>query len=258
MFDYGAPKDFSKTKEKRGVGMHPHRGFETVTVAFQGEVEHKDSKGNTGVIGSGDVQWMTAGSGIFHEEFHSTQFAKTGGTMEMVQLWVNLPSSLKMTTPKYQAIEAKNIPEIPLPDNAGKVRVIGGEYEGVKGPANTQDFDKPRGMVQLWEVVINGDKPIELKIPPGQTTIVFTRRGSLTIGDKRLDEQRAALLSEKGDVIKATPHGPVSLLVMGGDPIRGEDGEVEPIAAYGPMVMNTKQEIREAMEWARQEAYKYA
>jgi hypothetical protein len=256
MFDYASPKTFAATKEKRGVGMHPHRGFETVTIAFQGEVEHKDSKGNTGVIGSGDVQWMTAGAGIFHEEFHSSKFAKTGGPFEMVQLWVNLPSYLKMTTPKYQAIEAKDIPEVPLPGEAGKVRVIGGEYEGVKGAAATQAFDQPRGMVQLWEVVLNGG-PVELKIPPKQTTILFTRRGTVTLGDQTLPEQRAALLSEEGNVVRLSSPGYCSLLVMGGDPIRDETGEVEPIAAQGPMVMNTKQEIRDAMEWARQEAYKY-
>jgi len=255
MFDYGGPKEFSKTKDRRGVGMHPHRGFETVTVAFQGEVEHKDSKGNTGVIGSGDVQWMTAGSGIFHEEFHSTNFAKTGGVMEMVQLWVNLPSYLKMTTPKYQAIEAKSIPEVPVGEGA-KVRVIGGEYEGVAGPAQTQAFDKPRGMVQLWEIVLTGG-PVELKIPPGQTSILFTRRGSIVIGDKTIGEQRVALLSEAGNVIRVEPQGVCSVLFMGGDPIKDANGDVEPISAYGPMVMNTRQEIRDAMEWAAKEAENY-
>jgi redox-sensitive bicupin YhaK (pirin superfamily) len=257
MFDYGAPKEFSKTREKRGIGMHPHRGFETITVAYQGEVEHKDSKGHTGIISPGDVQWMTAGSGIFHEEFHSTAFAQSGGVMEMVQLWVNLPASLKMTTPKYQAIEAKTIPEVALPANAGTVKVIAGEFEGVKGAAATQAFDQPRGMVQLWDISLTGTQPVELKIPANQTTILFARKGTVNVGDRTLPEHRAALLTEEGSVVPLSCSEPCSLLIMGGDPIRDQNGNVEPIAAYGPMVMNTDQEIREAMAWARQEQAQY-
>jgi len=237
--------------------MHPHRGFETITIAYQGEVEHKDSKGHTGVIGTGDVQWMTAGSGIFHEEFHSRAFAQTGGVMEMVQLWVNLPASLKMTTPKYQAIESKNIPEVLLPGGSGRVKVIAGEYEGVKGAASTQAFDKPRGMVQLWDITLTGTHPVELKIPANQTTILFTRRGSVSVGAQVLPENRAALLSEEGTVVPLSSGEPCSLLIMGGDPILDEHRLVEPIAAYGPMVMNTDEEIREAMQWARQEQATY-
>ena len=237
--------------------MHPHRGFETITIAYQGEVEHKDSRGNQGIIREGDVQWMTAGSGIFHEEFQSTEFSKTGGTMEMVQLWVNLPASLKMTTPKYQAIEGKTIPEVQLPEESGKVRVIAGEYEGVKGAASTQAFDQPRGTVQLWDVTLNGGKSAELKIPAGQTTILFSRRGNVNVGSEIVAEQRAALLSEEGTVVSLSCTEPCSFLIMGGDPIRDQNGNVEPIAAYGPMVMNTDKEIREAMAWARQEQARY-
>jgi len=257
MFDYGVPREFPKSKEKRGVGMHPHRGFETITIAYQGEVEHKDSKGNTGIIRTGDVQWMTAGAGIFHEEFHSAAFAQTGGTLEMVQLWVNLPASLKMTTPKYQAIEAKSIPEVLLPDGSGKVRVIAGEYEGVKGAAATQAFDQPRGMVQLWDITLTAGKSVELKIPANQTTILFTRRGTVNVGSEVVSEQRAALLSEEGTVVSLSSAEACSVIIMGGDPIRDKNGNVEPIASHGPMVMNTDKEIREAMAWARQEQENY-
>jgi len=258
MFDYAAPKEFSKTKEKRGVGMHPHRGFEAITIAYNGEVAHKDSKGNSGVIRPGDIQWMTAGAGIFHEEFHSEHFAQTGGPFEMVQLWVNLPASLKMTTPKYQAIEAKSVPHVPLPDGSGRVAVIAGEYEGVKGAATTQDFDKPRGMVQLWDINLEGGKSVDLKIPANQTTILFVRRGSVNVGSETIQEHRGALLSEEGSVVSlSSAAGPCSLLIMGGDPIKDKHGHVEPIASYGPMVMNTQQEIRDAMQWAYEEQMHY-
>jgi redox-sensitive bicupin YhaK (pirin superfamily) len=257
MFDYGAPREFPPSKEKRGVGMHPHRGFETVTIAYQGEVAHKDSKGNTGIIRTGDVQWMTAGAGVFHEEFHSTEFSQTGGTMEMVQLWVNLPASLKMTPPKYQTIEAKSIPVVSLPDGSGKVRVIAGEYEGIKGPAATQAFDQPRGMVQLWDITLTGGKPVELKIPANQTTILFTRRGTVNVGSDLVPEQRAALLTDEGTTVSLSCAEPCSLLIMGGDPIRDQNGNIEPIVSRGPMVMNTDSEIREAMAWAGQEQGKY-
>lgn len=164
--------------------MHPHRGFETVTIAFQGEVEHGDSKGNSGIIGPGDVQWMTAGSGIFHEEFHSRKFAETGGTFEMCQLWVNLPARLKMVKPRYQPIVASEIPSVALPNNAGTVRIISGEFEGTKGVAETEFPEKggqSRGHVELWDVTVKAGKTAELKVPNGHTTILFTRKGEVTM-----------------------------------------------------------------------------
>jgi len=162
-----------------------------------------------------------------------------------------------MTPPKYQTIEAKSIPEVPLPDGGGKVRVIAGEYEGIKGPAATQAFDQPRGMVQLWDITLTGGKLVELKIPANQTTILFARRGTVNVGSEVLSEQRAALLSEEGTVVSLSCAEPCSLLIMGGDPIRDQNGNVEPIASHGPMVMNTASEIREAMAWARQEQGRY-
>jgi hypothetical protein len=161
MFDYAAPREFVATNDKRGVGPHPHRGFETVTIAFQGEVEHGDSVGNRGVIGPGDVQWMTAASGIIHEEFLSTAFLKRGGTLEMVQLWVNLPAQYKMNAPKYQAILSSEIPELELPDNAGSVRVIAGQCGGIKGVASTHS------PVELWVISLRAGKSAELTLPEG-------------------------------------------------------------------------------------------
>lgn len=259
MFDYGSPKHFPPTKKKLGVGMHPHRGFETVTIAFQGEVEHKDNQGNTGVIRAGDVQWMTAGSGIFHEEFHSRPFASKGGMFEMVQLWVNLPARLKMVTPRYQDIRSADIPQVPLPKGAGHVRVISGSFQGQKGPALT-DFEgeQPRGQIQLWDISVAPNTKISLAIPDKQTSILFARKGQVSVAGQPLDHLRACVLTQKGaEVELSTGKEAVSVLLMGGDPILDRSGAVEPIASYGPMVMNTQEEINAAMQWARQEQGKY-
>lgn len=259
MFDYGFPKHYAPTSKKLGVGMHPHRGFETVTIAFQGEIEHKDNKGNTGVIAAGDVQWMTAGSGIFHEEFHSRKFAKEGGNIEMCQLWLNLPARLKMTKPRYQAIEAKDIPQVKLPDDAGIVRVIAGEFAGAKGPVVTELDEKiKRGHVELWDVRVNAGKTASLTVPEGHTCVLFVRSGAVELGDgSKLGKARVAIMETDGDSISisAGKEG-AALLLMGGEPYLGSDGEVEPIVQHGPMVMNTRKEINEAMAWAREEQYK--
>lgn len=250
MFDYASPKSFPATKKRLGVGQHPHRGFETITIAFQGSVEHKDSTGNSGVIGPLDVQWMTAGRGIIHEEFHSTEFAKTGGIFEMCQLWLNLPSKDKLKKPKYQPIVKEDIPTVDLKNNEeviGSIRIIAGEVDGVAGPAETCT------PVELWDVSINRkDIPVQLKIPSGYSLIVFVRRGKVQLLKENKDEassennvigpQSVAIMNQEGDTIcMKAMEGDSQVLIMAGKPLD------EPIAARGPFVMNTQNELREAM-----------
>ena len=235
MFDYAAPREFEATDQKRGVGPHPHRGFETVTIAFQGEVEHGDSVGNRGVIGAGDVQWMTAASGIIHEEFLSREFLKQGGTLEMVQLWVNLPAKDKMIAPKYQPILSQEIPIVELPANAGSVRVIAGNYSGTQGAATT--FSP----VELWDVKINAGKTVELKVPAGHNAMLFVRSGNISLDGYKAGTGDLVMLEREGLTINLQANEEASVLLMGGEPIN------EPIVASGPFVMNTEQEIRLAM-----------
>jgi hypothetical protein len=235
MFDYAAPREFEITQEKRGVGPHPHRGFETVTIAFQGEVEHGDSVGNRGVIGPGDVQWMTAASGIIHEEFLSTEFLKRGGVLEMVQLWVNLPAKDKMTPPKYQPILSAEIPLVQLPDNAGSVRVIAGDYAGTQGAAST--FSP----VNLWNMQLNAGKQVDLPVAKGHSAMLFVRKGKLTVNGAVIGAGDLAIMEFAGAGIGLQVQEDASVLLMGGEPLG------EPIVASGPFVMNTEQEIRIAM-----------
>eukprot|EP00934_Nitzschia_sp_Nitz4_P001764 Nitzschia sp. Nitz4//scaffold77_size91520//81853//82938//NITZ4_004906-RA/size91520-augustus-gene-0.71-mRNA-1//1//CDS//3329558039//1764//frame0 len=250
MFDYGAPKDFKPSRHPRGVGMHPHRGQETVTIAFQGEIEHGDNKGNRGVIGPGDVQWMTAGRGIIHEEYHSKNFTEKGGTIEMCQLWVNLPKKHKMTKPRYQAILKDQIPshELKTDDElVATVRVLAGDIDGVKGVAKT--FSP----VEMWDVIIPATgKNVDIAFPADHNCIVFVRRGGAIVltGDgtddsagSKLGPQDVAIMHLDGSDtlrVRATQKN-TSLLVIGGEPLN------EPIAARGPFVMNTNDELREAM-----------
>ena len=235
MFDYAAPREFAATDQKRGVGPHPHRGFETVTIAFQGEVEHGDSVGNRGMIGAGDVQWMTAASGIIHEEFLSREFLKQGGTLEMVQLWVNLPAKDKMIVPKYQPILSQDIPVVKLPGDAGSLRVVAGSYAGTQGAATT--FSP----VELWDIKIKAGKSVELKIPTGHNAMLFVRRGSITLDGNQAGTGDLVMLEKEGLTIGFQANEEASVLMMGGEPIN------EPIVASGPFVMNTEQEIRLAM-----------
>ena len=235
MFDYAAPRKFEATDAKRGVGPHPHRGFETVTIAFQGEIEHGDSVGNRGVIGPGDVQWMTAASGIIHEEFLGQEFLKRGGVLEMVQLWVNLPTKDKMIAPKYQPILNQDIPEVQLPDSAGSVRVIAGSCAGVSGPASTYS------PVNLWEIKLAAGKSVDLTVPKGHNNMLFVRQGSIKLGSTELGTADLALLEKEGTLIKLQALENCSVILMGGEPLD------EPIAASGPFVMNTEQELRIAM-----------
>jgi len=238
MFDYGAPKAFSPTRGKLGVGQHPHRGFETVTIAWQGEVEHGDHLGNRDVIHPGDVQWMTAGRGIIHEEYHSREFAKTGGHFEMCQLWVNLPAKHKMDPPRYQPITNTSIPVVDLEDGVGRVRVIAGQFGAAQGAAAT--FSP----IDMWEVLINtAGKGTTLVFPEGHNTIVFVKRGGAFVGstNTELRPQDVACMGEDGRqvLVRATEDN-TELLVLSGQPFN------EPIANMGPFVMNTRQELMQA------------
>jgi redox-sensitive bicupin YhaK (pirin superfamily) len=237
LLDYAAPSRVEPGGEPRGVGEHPHRGFETVTIVYQGEVEHRDSAGHAGRIGPGDVQWMTAASGVVHEEKHGRDFTREGGTIEMVQLWVNLPASSKMTAPRYQDILDRQIPAVPLPDGAGRVRVIAGELGDARGPART--FTP----VNLWDVQLEAGRSAELPVPDGHTTALLVLRGELGLdGGERVQPAELAVFDRRGSGIGlGSGTQPARLLVMSGEPID------EPVVGYGPFVMNTQAEIRQAI-----------
>lgn len=235
LLDHAAPTKFRSHSGRRGVGQHPHRGFETVTIVYQGEVEHRDSTGSGGVIGPGDVQWMTAASGILHEEFHSKDFAQKGGTIEMVQLWVNLPAKDKMAAPGYQTLLNQDIPVVPLADNAGQVRVIAGSYGGHAGPART--FSP----INVWDMKLNAEQTTTLQVEEGHTLAVVMLHGAILVnGDQIVRETQIVLLDRAGDSITLEANGDVSLLVLSGEPID------EPIVGYGPFVMNSEAEIQQA------------
>jgi quercetin 2,3-dioxygenase len=237
LLDYAAPTTFEPTARRRGVGTHPHRGFETVTIVYEGEVEHRDSTGGGGVIGKGDVQWMTAGSGILHEEFHSTGYGQRGGPFEMAQLWVNLPARDKMTAPGYQAITDGQIPSVPLADGAGDVRVIAGEYGGRKGPART--FTP----MNVWDVRLRAGKAADLSQPEGWTVQVVVLAGTVQVnGTTILRAAQMATLDTTGSGVAIEANNDAKLLLLAGEPID------EPVVGYGPFVMNTKEEIARAIE----------
>jgi redox-sensitive bicupin YhaK (pirin superfamily) len=237
LLDYAAPADFLPSPSPRGVGEHPHRGFETVTVVYQGEVEHRDSTGNKGRIGPGDVQWMTAASGIVHEEMHGREFTAKGGTMEMVQLWVNLPARLKMTPPGYQDIVSPTIPVATLPAGAGTVRVIAGQFESARGPARTQT------PIDVWDMRLQAKKTANFRIPEGHAAaLLFLRGGGLVNGADAVDEGDLAVLDRHGESVSLEAAADSTILVLSGAPID------EPVVGYGPFVMNTEAEIRKAME----------
>ncbi|MCC6395277.1 MAG: pirin family protein, partial [Bryobacterales bacterium] len=226
------------TERPRGVGEHPHRGFETVTIVYQGKVAHRDSGGNAGVVGPGDVQWMTAASGVVHEEYQEQEFARTGGTLEMVQLWVNLPKAHKMAAPAYQTLLSGQIPVAPLDSGAGFARIIAGEWEDEQGPART--FTP----VHLYDMRLREGGTVDLRLPSGGNTLLFLLRGFVTLnGTHRLEgEATIAQLDREGDGVSIAVHEDSLLLVLSGAPIE------EPVAAYGPFVMNTQQELLQAME----------
>lgn len=236
LLDYAGPYEFAPAEAKRGVGEHPHRGFETVTIVYQGEVEHGDSSGARGAIGPGDVQWMTAASGLVHEEFHSERFAREGGTLEMVQLWVNLPAQDKASPPKYQEILADRIPVVSLADNTGKVRVIAGEFLGKKGPAST--FTP----INAWDLRLEGSHRTTLSLPDGHTTLLVVQRGSVTInGTESVKGVELIQFERSGTDIVIEAQEDAMALLLSGQPIG------EPVVGRGPFVMNTQEEIRQAV-----------
>ena len=235
LMDYGSPKEFSKTDKRRGVGVHPHRGFETVTFSYQGEIEHRDSSGGGGVIKPGDVQWMTAGAGIVHNEYHSESFSKTGGMLEMVQIWVNLPKKYKMTKPKYQGIKSESIPSIKINEQV-ELRVIAGDYKGNKGPSST--FTP----INIYDISSSSEENISLELAEKTNTIILILRGSLELEDKRHKEQSVLIFDQEGDKIRFKTSENFKGLLLNGEPID------EPMVSYGPFVMNTKQEIVQAID----------
>ena len=237
LLDYAAPYEFPPSDEKRGVGGHPHKGFETVTIAYQGEVEHRDSSGGGGKIGAGDVQWMTAGNGIVHEEFHSQDFTRKGGTFQMVQLWVNLRAKDKSAKAGYQTLLKEQIPNVSLPQEAGNVRVIAGEYIGHQGPAKT--FTP----INLWDVNLRVGKSAELPLPDGHTTTFLLLSGEVRVnGERDAGEGALAIFARTGDGITVKAKTDAKLLVMDGQPI------AEPVVGHGPFVMNSRAEIQQAFE----------
>jgi redox-sensitive bicupin YhaK (pirin superfamily) len=243
LLDYAAPYDFPAGTERRGVGGHPHKGFETVTVAYQGELEHRDSTGGGGRIGAGDVQWMTAGNGIVHEEFHSRDFTRQGGTLQMVQLWVNLRAKDKSAPARYQTLLAAQIPNVILSQDAGTVRVIAGDYAGTQGAAKT--FTP----INLWDVTLRAGKTAALPLPDGHTTTFLLLSGEVTVNGQTDEASRTtaregdlAIFARAGEGISLTAKSDARLLVMGGEPI------AEPVVGQGPFVMNSRAEIQRAFE----------
>jgi redox-sensitive bicupin YhaK (pirin superfamily) len=236
LLDYAGPADFPPAERPRGVGEHPHRGFETVTIVYQGEVEHRDSTGKGGVIGPGDVQWMTAASGILHEEFHSRAFTREGGTLEMAQLWVNLPAKDKNAEPGYQTLLDRDIPAVALPDEAGALRVIAGDYEGNRGPART--FTP----INIWDLRLRQGGTTSLTLPEGHTAGLVVLRGTVRInGSDTAREAQFVLLECTGGAVTLEANSEATVLILSGEPIE------EPVVAQGPFVMNTPEEIRQAV-----------
>ncbi|UDM38405.1 pirin family protein [Acinetobacter haemolyticus] len=236
LLDYAAPYHFSPTTQQHGVGSHPHRGFETVTIAYQGEVTHKDSAGGGGTIQSGDVQWMTAGAGLVHEEFHSTEFAQKGGLFEMVQLWVNLPAADKMTAPKYQAITAKDIPVINFEQDAGYIRVIAGNYAGHTGPASIHS------PVNVWDGELKAEQVQHLHVPVDHNVLLVVLSGEMQLnGTQQVQDSSIVMFAQDSEIdIRVEALQDSKFLLLTGQPLN------ESIQGYGPFVMNSKDEIIQA------------
>jgi redox-sensitive bicupin YhaK (pirin superfamily) len=234
LLDHAAPTYFPPTDKKLGVGEHPHRGFETVTMAIKGEVEHRDSSGGGGKISTGGVQWMTAGSGIVHDEFHSRDFAKKGGEFEMVQLWVNLPAKYKMTRPRYQSLNKKDFPIVRLQDGTTKVKIIAGNFGGSSSP--TETFTK----INIYEVEGHQNSEVKLNFDDGTNTLILQLAGNSIIGDQHLEKGYLGIFSRSGVSINLKTTEDSKLLILNGEPIE------EPLEAYGPFVMNTREELKVA------------
>ncbi|MDH4080793.1 MAG: pirin family protein [Nitrospira sp.] len=244
LLDYAGPENFSPTDQPRGVGEHPHRGFETVTIVYDGVVAHRDSTGSGGVIGPGDVQWMTAASGVVHEEMHEKEWASKGGVFHAIQLWVNLPRAHKMSSPGYQTLLKRDIPVVELAGGAGQLRVIAGEFRGIsetmprgiKGPAKT--FTP----VHLYDVRLKAGHATEIAVPTVFNTAVFVLQGGVSVnGSGRVGEAELVQLDNSGERMTLKATDDTVLLVLSGEPID------EPVARYGPFVMNTKTELVQAV-----------
>jgi len=237
LLDHASPREFTPTAHRRGVGWHPHRGFETVTIVYEGEVEHHDSLGNGGTIGPGDVQWMTAAAGILHEEFHSQAFSQTGGRMHMAQLWVNLPARDKMRDPGYQTILNADIPVVALPDDAGSIRIIAGAFDGIGGAAKTHT------PMDVLDLRLNAGKHVAIPAAQGRTLAVVVLDGSLRVNDA-IEAKAGQLVTFKRDAAdaKLEANEASAALILSGDPLD------EPVAGYGPFVMNTRAEIAQAID----------
>lgn len=236
MLDFAAEFNFTPSEQVRGVDVHPHKGFETVTIAYKGSVAHHDSAGNSGIINPGDVQWMTAGAGILHKEYHEQEFSKTGGPFEMVQLWVNLPKKDKSVTPHYQAITADQMGKYSIPNNGGVVNVIAGNVSDVKGPAATYS------PVNLFDIKLNKGGELNFTIPASHNAALLMVNGNASIDGTPATEHSFVLFKDGGEEITIKADNDAVILFMSGEPIN------EPIASYGPFVMNTQEEIYEAIE----------
>jgi redox-sensitive bicupin YhaK (pirin superfamily) len=234
LLDYGPPVDFSPREEPRGVGVHPHRGFETVTFGFKGRVAHHDSAGHSGVIGEGDVQWMTAGSGVLHKEYHEQEFSKKGGPFHMAQLWVNLPAKHKMEAPRYQPIKASDMAVAALPDGKSEARVIAGELFGVKGPAKTWSPI----IAAVLRIGARGETTFNL--PQNFNSLALVVEGSAVVNGNDTPTDHLVVFRNDGEEVSVTSSPGATLLILSGEPLN------EPIAAYGPFVMNTYDEIKQA------------
>ena len=241
LLDYAGPHTFFAASEAtRGVGGHPHRGFETVTIVYQGELEHRDSSGSHGTIGPGDVQWMTAASGVVHEEFHSEQFTREGGTLEMIQLWVNLPARDKLSPPRYQGLLADDIPCVELPDQAGRIRVIAGTFQGTSGAAHTHT------PLNVWDLQLAERAEWHCDLPEGHSAMMIAQSGGVQINGSSLLPRDVAVLDRTGTQVLVTAETRARILVLTGEPIG------EPVVRQGPFVMNTREEILQAIEDYRQ------
>jgi len=235
LMDYGGPAQFTPTDHIRGVDEHPHRGFETVTIVYDGEVEHRDSAGGGGLIKAGDVQWMTAASGLVHEEKHSRDYAKRGGNFEMIQLWVNLPKKHKMDSPRYQGIKSEQIPRVELPNQMGAVRVIAGNYRDHQGPAQT--FSP----MNVWDVRLKKGAAFKVDVKAGHTSTFFVLSGQAQLkSGEVIQEAQLAVLDQSGDFFEVEALQDTKILVLTGEPLN------EPIVGYGPFVMNSEAEIKQA------------
>ena len=238
LLDHLGPGVLQPTRLRKGVSEHPHRGFETVTIVFKGEIEHRDSSGGGGLIGAGDVQWMTAASGVLHEEVFSPEFSKTGGTFEMLQLWVNLPAKDKLNPARYQSLRENQIPKITLNQGAGYIRVIAGEYLQHQGPAETHT------PMHVFDVFVPAGKTLTLPAQEGSTTLFYMRSGRVHIldADEHLESQDMAVMSNKGSDVEFTTIQDSHFLYLSGQPLN------EPIYGKGYFVMNNYSEILQAYE----------